>query len=382
MPAIIVTRPSALLWALGAAVVVVLYLRAIRPPRVTVTRPSLWREVLGEPRSSASAWRRRRLTSAAIHVAVVLLLALAAADPCLRSPRTVVFVVDNSRSMQALEAGDDRLAKARAWMLESLETIGPREYVALVTTAGQPLVVLAAEQNLQRAAEAVDRIRVADLPSCVADALDVARRQAARGTRLQVHLLSDGCFDGAAQADFGPDVVIHPLGSAAGNAVITRLAVRRYPSDARRFQVNVEVTNRSDTAMTTPLRVLLNDQPIHQSECQVDPYSTATPVVDLESETGGSLTTILDCDDALLDDNRLETTLSHSAAADETASEQFPEAEIAGQTACDTRSPLAWASDPVKLDGYGVMPLWPWFVLVALLLLAVEWALYHRRWTC
>jgi hypothetical protein len=377
MPALILMRPSALPWALAAGVIVLLYLRAIRPPHVVASRPNLWHQVLGEPRSSASAWFRRRAMSASIHVAIVMLLVLAATDPCLRRPRTVLFIVDNSRSMEAAEAGESRLAHARSLLKEYLETIGPREYAALVTTAGQPVVVSPAEQNLTRVAAAIERIRAADLPSCVAEAVDVARQLPAAGTRLEVHILSDGCFDRAAETDLGPDVTIHPVGSAAGNSAITRLAVRRYPNDARRFQVLVEVTNRCDAAATAPLHVTLKDQAIQQSDCRMDANSTTTTFVGLESETSGPLVATLDWNDPLVDDNRLEATLP-----DADSSKPFPESVLAEQAVCDTRSPAAWCVEPLPIEAYGVAPLWPWLVATALLLLTVEWTLYHRRWTC
>ncbi len=379
-PAIILMRPSALLWALAAGVVVVLYLRSIRPPSVAIARPNLWHQVLGEPRSSASTWRRRRLISAAIHMSVVLLLALAAADPCVQRPRTVVFVVDNSRSMEAVEGGTSRLARARELLTKHLETIGPREYAAIVTTAGRPVVVSPAEQNLERVADAIERIRSVDFPSQVSNGLDVASGQTARGTRLQVHLLSDGCFAGAEEANLRTDIIVHPLGSSAGNAAVTRLAVRRYPDNARRFQVIVEVTNRSDGALTAPVRVLLDGETIHQWECQVDADSTASVVVDLEAEKSGPLVAILDHDDPLMDDNRLETTLPPVADAGSTGA--FPEPHSAVQTASETQSPTAWCAEPSAPERYAVLPLWPWLVLVAVVLLAVEWTLYHRRWTC
>lgn len=379
-PAIILMRPSTLLWALAAGVVVVLYLRAIRPPRVEVARPKLWQEVLGEPRSSAATWRRRRLISAAIHMSVVLLLALAAGDPCLQRPRTVVFVIDNSQSMEAVDGGTSRLARARELLTKHLETIGPREYAAIVTTAGQPVVVSPAEQNLERVAVAIERIRSVDLPSRVSDALDLAAGQAARGTRLQVHLLTDGCFKGADQANMGSEVVVHPLGSAAGNAAVTRLAVRRYPDDARKFQVLTEVTNRSDVEFNAPLRILLDGKTIHESDCEIDAGSTAQVAVDLESEEGGALVAMLDHTDPLMGDNRLEVTLP--PVADTSWAGPSPVPKIIVQGACETQSPAAWCTEPSPPQRYTVLPLWPWLVLVAVVLLAVEWALYHRRWTC
>ena len=63
----ILMRPSALLWGLAAAVIVLVYLRAIRPARVEVATGRLWLRILGEPRTSArlraaAASARRRFT--------------------------------------------------------------------------------------------------------------------------------------------------------------------------------------------------------------------------------------------------------------------------------------------------------------------------------
>jgi hypothetical protein len=377
-PAIILTRPSALLWALPAAVVVLLYLRSIRPPQVAIARSYIWKQVLGEARSSMQRWRRRRLVSAAIHVVVVLLLAFAAADPCLRQPRTVVFVVDTSQSMEAAEAGTTRLEEARKLLHRHLEQVGPREFAALITTAGPPVILSAAEQNHARLTTAVNEIRAADRPSDVAQAVDLAQGLAAPGTKLDIHVFSDGCFESSAEV-LETEISIHPVGTAVGNAAISRLAVRRSPGENRRFQVIVEVANQTDAELSAPLQIHLDDQVIHRSECQVDAGSQETFTFDLESESAGRLVAVLDWTDALADDNRLETRLPEGGSEQ---ANSFPKSSIAGQAACETRSPASWAAAALEPTRYRLVPLWPWAVLLAMILIAVELPLYHRRWTC
>ncbi len=78
------------------------------------------------------------------------------------------------------------------------------------------------------------------------------------------------------------------------------------------------------------------------------------------------------------DDNRLELTLPK---AEDEISASFPEAHLATGKACRTQSPPEWIAEPGVAERYGVVPLWPWFVVVAVVLLVFEWALYHRRWT-
>lgn len=190
-PAIILTHPSALLWTLAVGAVVVLYLRPTRPPRAVVARPHLWQKVLGDARSAPARWRRRRIVSATLMAGIVVLLALAAADPCWNRPRTVVFVVDTSNTPETTDS--------TAWLTETktairrrLDTIGPRECAALISTAGQPLVVCPAEQNKERVRAMLERLHTASLPSQVDAALELAKRQAAPGTRPQTHVFAKG----------------------------------------------------------------------------------------------------------------------------------------------------------------------------------------------
>ncbi len=190
-PAIILTHPAALLWAFAAGAVVALYLRPIRPPRAVVVRPHLWQKVLGEPRSAPAPWRRRRIMSATLTASIVTLLALAAADPCWNRPRTVVFVVDTSNTPKTTDSAA-WLTETKTTIQRHLNTIGPREYAALISTAGQPLVVCPAEQNKERVRAMLERLHTASLPSQTDAALKLAERQAAPGTRLQIHVFAEG----------------------------------------------------------------------------------------------------------------------------------------------------------------------------------------------
>ena len=191
-PAIILTHPSALLWALAVGAVVALYLRPIRPPRAVVVRPHLWQKVLGEPRSAPAPWRRRRIVSATVMASIVVLLALAAADPCWNRPRTVVFVVDTSNTPETTDSTADWLTETKTAIQKHLDAVGPREYAALISTAGQPLVFCPAEQNKERVRAMLERLRTANLPSQIDAALKLAEHQAAPGTHLQIHVFAEG----------------------------------------------------------------------------------------------------------------------------------------------------------------------------------------------
>ena len=218
-PAIILIHPSALLWTLAVGAVVALYLRPIRPPRAVVARPHLWQKVLGKPHSGADKWRRRRIVSAAIMASIVVLLSLAAADPCWNRPRTVVFVVDTSNAPETTDSAA-WLSKAKTAIEEQLDTVGPREYAALISTAGQPLVVCPAEQNKERVQAVLERFRTANLPSQMDAALELAKRQAAPGTRLQIQVFAEGT---AAPETAG--YVVGPLAPWLMLAAIVLLAV-------------------------------------------------------------------------------------------------------------------------------------------------------------
>ncbi|MHB8901813.1 MAG: VWA domain-containing protein [Thermoguttaceae bacterium] len=435
LPALILMRPSALVWALpAAAVVIALYRRAMPVPRVTTARPLLWQQVLGAPRTSGAPWRRRRIRSVAIHVGVILLAALAASDPCLRRPRTVVMILDNSRSMQAIDDGSRRLDRAKDLLAAELQSLGHREHTAIITTAGGPVLVLAAHSDREHAQDLASRVRAADLPSRMAEALELAKGQAAPGTRLETHVFSDGCFDGAAAKKWDPGVVIHAVGASSANAAVTRLAVRRYPGDDRRFQAIVEVTSRTGAALAAPLEIRIDGKPIHNELCRLEAQGSATIVAELQSPSGGLVEAVLDLNDSLPDDNRLAAALPPFATLLNDR-EAFPEDPrpsgadhlnssgsslrqaalpprspalragtssipdprpsgadhlnpsgsslwLAALPPCDTRSPPQWCGRPPEPAEGPAPPLWPWLLVAAASLLAAEWAMYHRQSTC
>lgn len=188
-PAMILMRPSALLWGLAAAAIVLVYLRAIRPARVEVATGRLWLRILGEPRTSAKLWRRRRVRSAAIHMAILGLIVFAAADPCWNRPRTVVLVIDNSLDTAGPGGQANPLAEAKQAAQSVIRSLGDREYGAVMSTAGAPVLVCGRQQDRKGLAAAVERLTAVDRPSRMDDAIGVAAELAAPGTRLEIHAI-------------------------------------------------------------------------------------------------------------------------------------------------------------------------------------------------
>ncbi len=188
-PAMILMRPSALLWGLAAAAIVLVYLRAIRPARVEVATGRLWLRILGEPRTSARLWRRRRVRSAAIHMAILGLIVFAAADPCWNRPRTVVLVIDNSLDTAAPVGQANRLAEAKQAAQSVIRSLSDREYGRDVNRGRGRIGLRPATGPEVRLAAAVDRLTAVERPSRMEDAVRVAAELAAPGTRLEIHAI-------------------------------------------------------------------------------------------------------------------------------------------------------------------------------------------------
>ena len=188
-PAMILMRPSALLWGLAAAAIVLVYLRAIRPARVEVATGRLWLRILGEPRTSARLWRRRRVRSAAIHMAILGLIVFAAADPCWNRPRTVVLLIDNSLDTAAPGGQANRLDQAKQAAQSVIRSLGEREHGVVISTAGAAVLVCGRQQDRNRLAAAVDRLTAVARPSRMRQAVRVAAELAAPATRLEIHAI-------------------------------------------------------------------------------------------------------------------------------------------------------------------------------------------------
>jgi hypothetical protein len=175
--------PSMLWWAAAAAVPILIHLFA----RQRFRRVS-WAAMDFLKRAFQKTKRRLRLENLLIlllRVAAVVLLALALADPRIKSSlldvgpdsrREVVIVFDNSFSMGYREAsGETPFRRAHDQALKLVRTLrSERGDTATVISAGKPAALkLSRAADLDRVASEIERIEIADTPTDLGSALRI-----------------------------------------------------------------------------------------------------------------------------------------------------------------------------------------------------------------
>ena len=228
----------------------------------TVSAVFLWRtssagEAGAEPRPPDPAWRRR--------ATIAGLMILALAGPYSEHEHAALTVwLDNSLSMQVVEAGDTRLASAEALLEQALDDGGYAEVTRRPLTAELP-----------------DRLEPDSAHWLVTDGADARLR------------------DWAVALPF--DRVI-TVGTETENVAVTRVAARRSLEDPSLADLLVAVSNTGTLPAERRLDILRGDDSVQTINLVLEPGQTRRWQTQV---TTGPVTAVLDDGDALSLDDRL-----------------------------------------------------------------------------
>jgi len=297
-------NPLALLWALLAVPIVLLYRRRIPLRREAVATEMIWQQVFAEERAR-DAWQPwRHSVSLAVQLTILLLLVLAMAEPLIPGPRRTVLVVDNSAGMNATDVAPSRLEQVKQAALRMVEGLRDCDQMA-VLTAGDAMAVrstLSGDQDALR--EVIEAIPATEGTTHVTAAVDLARRMLSGRKRDKIVVLSDARFDDPDKLAAAEDVELVRIGTSAGNVAVSRLQTRRGIGDPRRCQVLAEVRNFSDGPVACGLEISLDGETVDTVPLDLPADGRWQQVFEMTTASSGTLTAKLDRDDALSADNR------------------------------------------------------------------------------
>jgi hypothetical protein len=304
-------HPAALLWGLLAIAVALFYLRRPGRRRQPVSSLGLWQQALAR----RPAWARwQRAVSLAIQLAIVALLVVALAEPYWRSSfeqsRHIVLIVDNSASMNATDVNPTRLAAAREQARQLIDGLGLYEHMSIVSAGGSLRVHCGFTGDRRKLSQSLDAIVPTDASSRVEEAAKLARRVLAGRRNPQIVVLTDGCFDSAAELSKQTHVQIVLHGTPADNIGITRLAVRSGAVDPSRSWALVELMNFGAQPVQCELETVWQDKPVDKTPLNLPAGARVQHLIPLNAETEGLLIAKLDRADTLLADNQARTLIS------------------------------------------------------------------------
>ncbi|MBN1609612.1 MAG: VWA domain-containing protein [Polyangiaceae bacterium] len=276
-------------WQLGAllslggaagAAVVVLYILKLRRRAVPVPFSLIWQRILGERETTALFSKLKRILSLLLQLLLLGLLVLALGDPHWRasraSGRNIVVLVDTSASMQATDVRPSRLAAAKQQLTQIVRGLGgaDRMLIASMSAAVTPLSTMT--EDAATLEDSISRITATDTRADLRRGLAFAEDSLRGLGRPTVILVSDGAFGDLAALgrlpSLGPiELQYVPVGKSAHNVGITAFSVRRYPLDASRYEVMVELLNTTKEPVDVELKLRGDGEIVDLSELSLQP---------------------------------------------------------------------------------------------------------------
>lgn len=313
---------SVALWFIALLPVVALaYLvkRKLRERRVTAM--FLWEEALERRLTSSRSFRVRNIFALLLALAITATLIAAWANPTKKNAENVaslVVVIDNSRSMNALEGGGKtRLESAKEFVRKTIFNKSSDAQVLLLTTAGSEKFACGFTDDFRALNACVDAIEATEAPCAMTQTLETARFFQKTRDDAKILVVSDGCFENAetiVKTELSvDDVAFEKIGAKLENVGIVEFEARRSPTGDALFETMIEVANFTSTSVNCEAEIQLDGSIVDVAPFQLAPGEQVRKFLKNESTLGGELTARLilpdDVSNALLNDDSAQTVL-------------------------------------------------------------------------
>jgi hypothetical protein len=300
--------PAALLSLLAIPLLIGLHLLRPRRRRIVLSTTTLWQAALKDREPRVGLRTLLRNLSLLLLLASALALALALAGPQWLTRASggtdTVLVLDVSASMKTRSGvGKTRFDLALAEASKMVDGL-PRDGRMLVMTSGhKALLRTGFETDRDALRRALAQIRPGDEAGRPREALASALSLLRGREEGRIYFLTDGAFD--PDVDPGsPQVVFRVVGGPARNVAITRFDFRQELAAEDRFQVLMTVRNYTDTPVTVPASVSLDDRMLFRRSLALAARAEETLVLPFTGRARGQAIGRIEVDDDLAADNR------------------------------------------------------------------------------
>ena len=316
---------GAIAGAVGAGLVLLMYMLRLRRRPVLVSSTLLWRRAVRDLEGNVP-WQRLSPTMLLLmHLLIVALLALAIARPVsdtdLADGQRVALIIDTSASMNAIEGEGTLIERAKQDAGERVRALfdsGQSPRVSVLEAGLEPRIVVGDSSERGRVLGAIEAIEASDQPGDVVGAIELLeklnsaslgeQREEDAGDQTLVWLFSDG--DSIATRTIpmrsGSGLLVPTVsGGGLSNLGIVALSAQRDRVDTELCRVFVRVLRSEAGPIAGVVRVLEGDDAIESAPIAFDDGSkSATHTFELRLVRGALLRVELAGGDALSVDDR------------------------------------------------------------------------------
>jgi len=228
----------ALLFALLAIPIVLLYLLRLRRREQLVSSTLLWRQVVLD-REANTLWQRlRRNLLLVLQLLILAILVFALLRPYINMPGGLsgqqIVLLDASASMQATDVAPSRFEAAKAQVRGLIDQLSATDLMTIILVDNAPRALSGATANKAELLNALDAVRPSPYPANWSAAIALAAVTAAGGSPA-ITVVSDGANPAAGSAESPFDLLdgnvrYIPIGAGGDNLAISTLSLRRTSS--------------------------------------------------------------------------------------------------------------------------------------------------------
>jgi len=253
--------PAAFVFSLLIPVVIAMYLLKLRRSEQVVSSVYLWRRMVRDVEANAPWQRLRRNLLLLLQLLFLAAVILALARPYSwvegASGESIILVLDNSASMNAVDVTPNRLEAAKTRARQLISSL-PDDATITVILAGENASVLASSsQDRRLALQAIDSIQASAGSSDMTTALQLASAIAARQTDVEVIILSDGRTTLPDRISIKARIRYLPFGLSGDNQAISLLNVGPAPGSGS-LTAFTQVSNYAESSAQRRLEIYVD----------------------------------------------------------------------------------------------------------------------------
>jgi len=301
--------PAAFWFAATIPIVVLFYLLKRKRIVKLISSTLLWQKFLADTQANAPFQKLRHNWLLLLQILLLLLVILALSRPYFSGNSTAstlrVIILDASASMQSTDETPSRFEKARAEALKWVAGLRDQDKMLVLQSAANTEVKQSPTSSKAALRRAIESCQVTDSPTHLIEALKLAETLTRDQRDSEIHLFSDGAASDLSEFENkNLRVVYHRVGERANNLGITTLDIRQNPEDKSQRALYTSVVNFSDSAQTTQLELLFENQILDARSITLQPGETSPQVFLASQNRDGVFTVRIDAKDDLAADNQ------------------------------------------------------------------------------
>jgi Ca-activated chloride channel homolog len=241
--------PAAFILAVLLPIIIAMYLLKLRRTEQVVSSVYLWKRMVRDLEANAPWQRLRRNPLLLLQLLFLSALIFALAQPFTwtegASGQSVIFILDSSASMAAVDTVPNRLEAAKNQARQMVDGLPDDARVTVISASDQAQVLISSSRDRRQIYQGIESIQISSGGSDLSPALGLASAIAARQPDTEVIILSDGRVSLPQRLSIRGRVRYFPIGLSADNQAVSLLSLET-KSGAQEITAFAQITNYSN----------------------------------------------------------------------------------------------------------------------------------------